>query len=158
MELQKIAHNVKVADVDADAAFLEYKTILYGSQLQLNTVVGKTNDLIDEAYLKEFSASSMRFIQATHGHKDSGFTLTVSINILIGTNIDPSAIKFAGKSSISQIGEREIPVVYDLILKKYYTFRWYNLWGFIYAYYYLRTIKKIISHLEKNEFNLFSKN
>lgn len=155
MELQKIAHDAIISNTQVDVAFLEYKTLLYGYQLKSVVVVGKTDNLIDKSYLKEFSAATLPFIRAAHGTIDPESTLIVSINILAGKNIDRSAIKFSQKSRVSKLGEREIPVVYDMNLNKYYTFNWYNPWGLFHAYYYRRTIKKIISFLETNDFSLF---
>jgi hypothetical protein len=155
MNLHKIAQNAIIYNTNVDVAFIEYKTILYGYRLKLIVVVGKTDKLIEKSFIEEFSAAAMVFVKAAHGSGDEDSTLTVAINILMGDLIDPSAIKYSRKSRISKIGERDLPVIYDINLKKYYTFNWYNLWGFAHSYYYLRTIKKIISYLEKHDLKLF---
>ncbi|MFA6275747.1 MAG: hypothetical protein WC622_03300 [Pedobacter sp.] len=155
MEQQKIAENVQIFGTTADVALLGYKKPFYGYDLKLILIVAKTDKLIDEAYVRGFTSAATGFIRAVHGKSE--YSLTVYINIIVGQAIDPSAIKFSKRSMRSTIGEREIPVIYDMNLKKYYTFNWYIIWGFAHTYYYLRTIKKVISSLEKNNFNLFDK-
>ena len=155
MELHKIADGVQIFNTDADVAFMGYKKILYGYQLKIIVAVGRTEQLVDDDYTKGFSEAVMAFANAAHGPVDPDATLTVCINILVGDNIDRSAIKFSKKSRTSKIGQREIPVLYDLNLKKYYTFNWFNIWGLFHAYYYLKTIRKVISFLEENDFKLF---
>ena len=155
MELQKIAENVQIFGTTADVALLGYIKPFYGYDLKLILIVAKTDKLIDEAYIRGFTSAATSFIKAVSGKSE--YSLTVYINIIVGHDIDPSAIKFSKGSMRSTIGEREIPVIYDINLKKHYTFNWYNLWGFAHTYFYLRAINKAISYLEKNNFNLFDK-
>lgn len=155
MELQKIERNVPINNIACDVAFIGYRNVL-GHLLKIHVVVGRTESLIDDKLMGGFSSEAMKLVRI-QGQKDQREPkLVVSLSILVGSKISSSGVRFARRTRITRIGEREIPLIYDLDKKRYHTFRWYNFWGFLHASFYLSTIKAIISQLEKNNFILKS--
>ena len=118
-----------------------------GILTQLNTfiIIGKTDDNIDQNYIKAFSKNCFHYALNNNKGWPRGLnSAVVSIAILQGRNIEQSAIDFCLKPSKKHWSAFEIPVLFDTSQGKYYKFKNYPIWGIIYFPYFSKIITDVI--------------
>ena len=113
---------------------------------QLNTfiIVGTTEGTISKETIESFSASCFEYALKNNKGWYRGFQAAVgSIAILKGKSIEPDAVQFCEKLSKKHWSAFEIPVLYNIDMKKCIRFTSNPIWGAIYFPYFAKTIDRI---------------
>lgn len=103
------------------------------------TTVTETNSNITEEVIRDFSNAS--FLNAQNNYDGRGLghnSGVISISILIGNNVDHSAIEFCKRSSERHWGARQIHIIYHQSIDRFYYYSGWHLWGGLLLSYYRR--------------------
>lgn len=140
--------NQVISNIDSLIGYVrEYK---FYKQIEFITyvIVGSTEERITKSVAEDFLNASFNYAEENYNGRGVGNNSgLISISVLVGKDIDQSAINFFKRSSKKHFAAREISILYDINTDEFYRSNFYKFpfWGVLFFKYYRKLSEEVMN-------------